>query len=93
MERTEELQAEIDALRGRLAACENAMCVIADGLGSMLEACSIVTRQSLGENILFNVRSRRIKGDGSSVELDLIEAAGKRLLEPSAASVSLGTVN
>lgn len=93
MTEIEGLQAEIDALRGRLAACENAMACIADGLASMLETCGVTTRKALAEAILFNVRSRRVHHDGSTAELDLIEAAGRRLLAPSAAQVSLETIN
>lgn len=88
MERTEELQAELDAIRGRIAACEEAAMVIADGLASYLEAVGVITRPALGEIMLMAAKGRRIRGDGSSTELDLIERAARRLFLPSASSVT-----
>lgn len=88
MERTEELQCEIDVLRGRIAAVEEAAMVICDGLSSYLEICGVITRPALGELMLTAAKNRRVRGDGSSVELDLIEAAARRLFLPSASSVT-----
>lgn len=88
MTEIEQLECEIDALRGRIAACEEAAMVIADGLSSYLEVCGVVSRAQLGEIMLTAAKNRRAKGDGSSVELDLIERAARRLFLPSASSVT-----
>lgn len=89
MTEIEELQAEIDVLRGRLSACESAMETIADGLGAMLEVAGVVSRRDLGNAILFDARSRRLCGDAADAEIDLIESAGRRLLRPTAATINI----
>ncbi|WP_316234228.1 hypothetical protein [Bradyrhizobium sp. SZCCHNR1098] len=86
---TEELRAEIQVLHGRLNACESTIETITDGLASMLEVAGVVKRTDLAHAILANLRSRRAGGDGSSVELDLLESAANRLLRPSAAIVTI----
>jgi len=88
MERTEELQCEIDALTSRIAACEEATRVICDGLASYLEVTGVISRAQLGEMMLMAVQSRRIRGEGSSVELDQIENAARWLFLPSQAIVT-----
>ena len=91
MTRIEELECEIDVLRGRITAAEEAARVICDGLASYLEVVGVVSRAHLGEMMLIATKNRRIKGDGSTVELDLIESAARRLFLPSNASVSIRT--
>lgn len=88
MTEIEQLQCEIDVLRGRIAAVEEAAMVICDGLSSYLEAVGVITRPALGELMLAAAKNRRAKCDGSSIELDLIERAARRLFLPSASSVT-----
>lgn len=88
MTETEALRAEIDVLRGRIAACEAATMTICDGLSSYLEVVGVITRADLGELMLAAAKNRRVRGDGSTIELDLIEAAARRLFLPSAASAT-----
>lgn len=93
MDRIEELQAEIDVLTGKIAACEEAARIICDVLASYLEVAGVISREQLGTIMLTGVKNRRIKGDGSSVENDLIENAAKHLFFPSTAIVtSIGSV-
>ncbi|MGJ4888996.1 hypothetical protein ACQR1Y_12420 [Bradyrhizobium sp. HKCCYLRH3099] len=89
MTEIEELQAEIDALTGRLSACESAMETIAEAIGAMLEVAGVVKRKDLAHSILQSVRNRRHAGDGSTAELDLIERAAQRLLRPTNATVTI----